>query len=279
MVSLGPVPMPVVLLVAALLAAAIVGRAIARRQAIGGAEPPAKALPLFTDMLLVALLAGRLAFVLQWWEIYRADLWSIARVGDGGYTLWAAVAGGLAFGAGRARRHPALRRPFAWGSLAGIATWGMLAGMLTIMQQSGIRLPEQPLEPIEGGSVQLASLGDKPMVVNLWATWCPPCRREMPVLAEAQLAYPGVHFVFANQGEGRETIDDYLEETGLSLRNVMLDPFSSVSEHTGVRGLPTTLFFDASGRLVDSHMGELTTAGLAHKLQRFPPADHGHSER
>ncbi|MGH8085875.1 MAG: prolipoprotein diacylglyceryl transferase family protein [Lysobacter sp.] len=272
MVSLGPIPMPIVLLVAGLLMAGAVGRVVARRQARNASDPPIRVLPLFTDMLLVALLAGRLVFVLQWWELYREDLWSIIRPDDGGYSVWAAITAGLAFGAWRARRHVALRRPFAWGTVAGLATWAFLAGSLTLMQQAGIRLPDTQLERLEGGTVQLSGLAGEPMVVNLWATWCPPCRREMPVLAEGQQSNPDINFVFANQGEGGETIRQYLDDTGLSLQNVVLDPFSSVSQETGARGLPTTLFFNAHGQLVDIHMGELTRAGLAQKLERFAPA-------
>jgi len=271
MVSLGPLPMSVVLLGVGLLVAGAVGRAVARRQPAGESDPPLKVLPLFIDMLVVALLAGRLVFVLQWWELYRQDWWSVMRPGDGGYSLVAAVVAGVAFGAWRARRHPALRRPFAWGTVAGLAAWAMLAGALALMQQSGIRLPDTQLQRIEGGTVQLSALAGEPMVVNLWATWCPPCRREMPVLAEAQQARPEIRFVFANQGEGPDTIQQYLEETGLALHDVLLDPFSSVSQETGARALPTTLFFDSDGRLVDVHMGELTRAGLARKLERFAP--------
>src|SRR3546814_14770403 len=56
------------------------------------------------------------------------------------------------------------------------------------------------------------------------------------------------------------------------LSNVLLDPFSSVMQESGSRGLPTTLFFDADGRLVDTHMGELSNASLAVKLRRFGAA-------
>ena len=120
-----------------------------------------------------------------------------------------------------------------------------------------------------GGAVRLPEFTGRPMVVNLWATWCPPCRREMPVLAEAQAQRADVAFVFVNQGEGANEVRDYLRGGAMALRNVVLDPASRVSQSTGARGLPTTLFFDAGGRLVDVHMGELTRAGLAQKLRRF----------
>src|SRR3546814_14561413 len=72
----------------------------------------------------------------------------------------------------------------------------------------------------------------RPMVLNLWATWCPPCRREMPVLEQAQGRYPGVVFVLVNQGEDRGTIHRYLDRAGLDLDHVLLDPHSQDRKST-----------------------------------------------
>src|SRR5690606_14732791 len=119
-----------------------------------------------------------------------------------------------------------------------------------------------------GESTTLAALSGRPMVLNLWATWCPPCRREMPVLEQAQGHYPGVAFVLVNQGEDRATIRGYLDRAGLEPGHVLLDPHSRTMLETNTRGLPTTLFFSAEGRLVDTHMGELTRASLADTLRR-----------
>jgi thiol-disulfide isomerase/thioredoxin len=264
MTSLGPIPLPLVLLVAGLAVAAIVARLLAR--ALPG--PRWATAGTLLDMLLVGLVAGRLAFVLQWWPQYAADPWAIVRPGDGGYLLWVAIPAGLAYGAWRIRARSELRRPVAWGSVAGLAAWALLAGAVTLMQRSVVRLPEVELTRLEGETVRLTELGG-PMVVNLWATWCPPCRREMPVLAEAQARHLGLTFVFVNQGEGDPAVREFLGGGTFALRNVVLDPASSVSRATGARGLPTTLFFDAQGALVDVHMGELTRASLEQKLQRL----------
>lgn len=267
--SLGPIPMPLVLMMIALLIAAAVGRWAAAPRAAEGRIAVAGT---FFDMLLVGLLCGRLVFVLQWWPLYAADPWSILRPGDGGYSVWAVVVSGLVFGAWRARRRPALRRPLLWGGAAGLGSWALLTVSLALMQRTALRLPETELSRMEGGTVQLSDMTGRPMVVNLWATWCPPCRREMPVLAEGQATNPAVEFMFVNQGEGEQVVREYLQAGALQLRNVVLDPSSGVSQATGARALPTTLFFDADGRLVDVHMGELTRAGLAQKLQHFNPA-------
>jgi len=263
--SLGPVPMPLVLLIVSVVMAAIVGRVAARAPG----QPPVRVMSTFIDMLLVGLIAGRVVFVLQWLPLYRADPWSILRPGDGGYSVWAGVLAALAFGVWVTRRDDVRRRSLAYGTAAGLATWAVLAGSIALLERAYIQLPQTPLTRLEGGSVQLSTLSDQPIVVNLWATWCPPCRREMPVLAQAQRAHPEVTFVFVNQGEDAADIHRYLENGPLQLRNVMLDPFSSISQATGARGLPTTLFFDRQGRMVDTHVGELTRAGLAHKLRQF----------
>lgn len=263
-------PAPIVLLAISLLLATVAGRVAAAR---APGTPPIHVFALLVDMLFVGLFAGRLVFVLQWLPLYLADPWSIIRVGDGGYSISAAIVAALAFGAWRAWRKPALRRPLAWAALAGLGTWAMLAASLMLMQRATISLPETQLTRLEGGSVQLSDMKGTPVVVNLWATWCPPCRREMPVLAGAQQENPAVIFTFVNQGEGADDIRRYLQNGSLELQNVLLDPFSSTSRSTGARGLPTTLFFGQDGRLVDTHVGELTRASLAHKLQRFASDD------
>ena len=112
----------------------------------------------------------------------------------------------------------------------------------------------------------LAGFAGKPTVVNLWTTWCPPCRREMPVLEQAQAANPDANIVFVNQGEEAATIAAFLDRHGLALRNVLVDPQRRTGAALGHRALPTTLFFDAQGRLADTRIGELSQATLTQRL-------------
>ena len=111
--------------------------------------------------------------------------------------------------------------------------------------------------------------GGKPMVVNLWAPWGPPCRREMPVLAAAQQQETGITFVFANQGEYGPTVQRYLAASQLRVANVVLDTGAHLGREVGSMGLPTTLFYDANGRLIDTQVGGLSTASLPSKLERL----------
>ena len=265
MTSIGPWPVTAVQLFVSLAIAGVVARWVARRW-VSARLPTLSPL---TDMAIAGLAVARLVFVLQWWPQYAADPWSIIRPGDGGYTVWAGIVAAVALAAWRMHRNPALRRPLAWGIGAGVATYALSAGLLALMQASAPPLPVRTLQALDGTSTTLRALSGKPVVVNLWATWCPPCRREMPVLVRAQAARADVHIAFVNEGESAADVRAYLDNVHLAPRNVLLDGSSSVMRDAGSQALPTTLFFDSDGRLVDTHMGELSEATLARQLDRL----------
>ena len=107
------------------------------------------------------------------------------------------------------------------------------------------------------------------MVINLWATWCPPCRREMPVLQKAQTQNQDVTFLFVNQGESMQSVSTFLETQGLNLNNVLFDSGGQLGQKVDSMALPTTLFYSPQGRLLSSHLGELSEASLARALESF----------
>lgn len=269
MSGLGPFPIHAVITAAATVVGWLVVRAWARRLPDAVAACPHRiAVGLFVDAVLVGLLAARLGYVLLWWPEYMAAPKSVIAIGDGGFLWWAGLPAAVAFAWWRTGTRRPLRRPLLAGIAAGMLAWAAFGGLLMRMQRVAPPLPAFELATLDGEPVTLAALSGRPMVLNLWATWCPPCRREMPVLADAQSRYPGIAIVLANQGEDRGTIREYLDAAGLELDHVLLDPQSQAMLETGTRGLPTTLFFDAEGRLVDTHMGELTRASLASTLHK-----------
>ena len=266
-VNLGPLALPIspLLLLVAGLVAAGVGHLVGRRQKIWIFNT-------LSDMLIAGLLVARLAFVILWFDTYRAAPWSMLDIRDGGFTPWAGIAAALGVALWRGWRQPTLRKPLIAGLAAGALVWGVLFGALRMTEKP--MLPALALTTLVGASTNLAALADgKPMVVNLWASWCPPCRREMPVLAAAQQRETGVRFVFVNQGEEGATAQRYLSAGRLDLANVLLDPGAALGREVGSGALPTTLFYDANGRLIDTHLGELSAASLASKLNSLrPPA-------
>lgn len=130
-------------------------------------------------------------------------------------------------------------------------------------------MPALALPTLDGQTLDLIALRGKPTVLNLWATWCPPCAREMPVMAGAQSQNPSVNFVFVDQGESADQVAAWLSQRQLHLRNVVLDSSRQVGAAFDHAAYPTTLFFDAKGRLVATRIGELSAATLAQKLNQI----------
>ncbi|MFG6178570.1 redoxin family protein [Halomonas sp. THAF12] len=138
----------------------------------------------------------------------------------------------------------------------GLMSWAPLGSGITPSA-----LPDLTLENLEGEPVDLAGLSGQRVIVNLWATWCPPCRRELPLLAETD-ARDDITVVVVNQGEDLLPVARYLDAQGLAFEHALLDPRQSLMVETDAPGLPTTLLFDAEGRTLERHVGELTRALL-----------------
>lgn len=138
-----------------------------------------------------------------------------------------------------------------------------------LASQAAIPLPDLQLVTLEERPARLSAYLGQPVVLNLWATWCPPCRREMPVLEQAQTAFPDVAFVLVNQGEDAQQAMSFLESEGLKLTDVLLDPASEAMRTLKTGGLPTTFFFDEKGQMVDLHLGEITMTDLERKISHL----------
>lgn len=267
MLSIGPFSIRVVAVAVAALLAWLVARFIQRRPPDGHHKTASS---LILDVLLLGLVAARIGYVAQWWRDYAAAPRSIVALGDGGFDWRIGVAAALAFAGWRLRRLPALRRPVLAGIVAGLAAWGIAQGTLATWQHAAPPLAAMQLEALDSTPVLPQSFAGKPVVVNLWATWCPPCRREMPILEQAQHDHPDITVLMVNQGENAQAVRAFLEQQGLRFDHVLLDPSLHAMHAYGSRGLPTTLFFNAKGELVESHMGELTAARLKDTVtQRF----------
>jgi thiol-disulfide isomerase/thioredoxin len=224
---------------------------------------------------LAGLLAARVGFVASNREAYAASPWSMLDLRDGGWHAGAGLSVAMAWLAWRALRVPALRVPLAAGAVATAVTWG--AGALALGRWDRPPMPALELVELDGGratTLAQAAAG-RPAVVNLWASWCAPCRAEMPVLAAAQRREPGIAVLFVNQGEAEAAVRAYLRRERLALRDVLLDRGSRLGPEVGSAGLPTTLFFDAQGRRVDAHFGVLTDAALRARMRALSAPETG----
>ncbi len=217
--------------------------------------------------LLVGLVVARLAFVWEFRSAYFASPLGILDIRDGGWSPTAGFVGGWLFALSRRGQLPALKKALRSALMTGTVIWAVGAVALSVRPDTGQELPALNLTSLEGRPINLGEFKGKPTVVNLWATWCPPCVREMPVLHQAQVDRPGVNFVFLNQGESAEKVGAWLQARNLPMRNVLIDANRQAGAAFKQGALPTTLFFDAKGRLVSTRIGELSAATLTERLQ------------
>ncbi len=132
--------------------------------------------------------------------------------------------------------------------------------------------PAFTLPSLTGGDLALADLAGRPVVLNFWASWCGPCRAEMPELQRLhdRLGEAGVAVVGVNQGESPETAAAYLQALGLSFP-VALDQRTGVSQQYLVNSLPTTFFIDRDGVIRSTFIGAMSDAVLAENLRSIYP--------
>lgn len=261
--ALGPLTLPysLVLVLAVMVLAPMAGQWVARRLGADLGSIPFR-------VMVTGFLVARLFYVARYYDAYLQSPLDILDIRDGGWAPWAGVAVAAIVAIYLGLRRAPLRRPLAaaFGTAALVWLVGTLA--LDALSNEQRTLPTASLRALGGESVALGGFTGKPTVVNLWATWCPPCRREMPVLQEAQASRPDVNFVFLNQGESPEKVRSFLAAQQWPLRNVLLDQRGEVAKQLGVHGLPTTFFYDANGRLVATRLGELSRATLTERLAR-----------
>lgn len=132
--------------------------------------------------------------------------------------------------------------------------------------------PAFTLPTLAGDSVALADLRGQPVVLNFWASWCGPCRAEMPELQRLhdRLGEAGVTVLGVNQGESPETAAAFLQALGLNFP-VALDQRTGVSQQYLVNSLPTTFFIDRNGVIRSTFIGPMSDAVLAQNLRSIYP--------
>ena len=135
----------------------------------------------------------------------------------------------------------------------------------------GKTLPDLTLDCLgDGPDVRLRRLGRIPTVVNLWASWCGPCRAEMPAYQEVYRQAKGtVRFLGVNTNDSPRSARETVQLTAVSYPSVV-DPKGVLRKELGgvsALGMPTTLLIDAEGRVVEQLVGEQTADELRTALR------------
>ncbi len=185
-------------------------------------------------------------------------MWTRGRVWLGGLVVLTVVTIGLGVWAGMAERQARAERIAAESQPA-------LRGV------SQSRAPDFTLPSLDGQSLSLTGLRGKVVLLNFWATWCPPCKAEMPDLNALHKDYGadrGFVVVGVNLEEDAQTVESFVDQLELVFP-IVLDRDGSVTTHLfGVRPLPTTLIIDREGFIRDAWNGQIAREAMLARLQR-----------
>ncbi len=119
-------------------------------------------------------------------------------------------------------------------------------------------LPEVQFQDVSGQTLKLADFRGKIVLLNVWATWCPPCRDEMPSLDRLQAKLGGPRFevvALSIDPQGLSMVEDFYWELDLKALRMFSDKSGSALRSLMVRGLPTTLLIDREGREIGRVVG------------------------
>ncbi len=128
--------------------------------------------------------------------------------------------------------------------------------------------PDFTLRDLNGAQVSLAQFRGQPVVINFWATWCPPCRDEIPRLIEAyQREKDGVVFI-AISDEPANVVGPFVKQNSIPYVN-LLDDGDRVSAAYGIKALPTTLFISRDGEIMVYYTGGMSARIIEEGLRRI----------
>lgn len=132
--------------------------------------------------------------------------------------------------------------------------------------------PKFVLPDLSGKVVRMDDLRGKVVLLNLWATWCPPCIEEMPTLEALSKKMTGRDFVLLaiSEDEHSEDVAPWIEQRGLTFP-VLLDARGQVGADLGITGYPETFIVDRTGRIVHHHIGyrDWAEPGIVAALERL----------
>lgn len=141
------------------------------------------------------------------------------------------------------------------------------------MSPAGTDAPDVAFATASGGEMRLSDFRGKTVLLNLWATWCAPCVKELPDLDALQASMGGETFevvALSSDREGAAKVEPFLDQLGIRRLTAYLDPASEATRAFSPRGLPTSILIDADGREIGRLEGAASwDAPEARDLIRF----------
>lgn len=137
-----------------------------------------------------------------------------------------------------------------------------------------VAAPDFTVQDANGNNVSLSNFKGKPVVLNFWASWCPPCKAEMPDYEKMYQQYgpKGIVFVMVNLTDGdRETIDTakrFLNDNHYTFP-AYFDTKFSASKAYGISAIPDSIFVDRDGNVVNSYQGMIDAATMKNNIEKL----------
>ena len=239
----------------------------------------------------VGLIGARAGFVVANWRAFADAPWTVLYFWQPGYSAYTGIGLGAAYVFWRVNNRVVSERLRYLLTLAGGYTLAAALIFSTTLAMDlyrgpgtlgkGDPVPDFTLQNLAGEKVSFSGLAGRAVILNFWATWCAPCRREMPVLDAVHRKYAsrGVSIVGVDFSEPRETVQAFAAKMGVNYP-VWLDAVAPASgfdntgdvyERFGGVGLPTTFFIDANGVIQWIQVGELNRAILENWAEALQP--------
>jgi thiol-disulfide isomerase/thioredoxin len=157
--------------------------------------------------------------------------------------------------------------------LAGVVYLGVMEAQRARLVPDGVAAPSLELPRHGGGTLKLEELKGQVVMLDFWATWCPPCREEMPALVKLAKEYEpqGLVFVAASRDGGPRAprlVDAFVKRHLPDLQSYVVYASDDVARAFQVTALPTLYFLDREGKVMDAQRGALSEDALRRRIER-----------
>jgi len=155
-----------------------------------------------------------------------------------------------------------------WGAPDVLEALATIAGPERTQESSGGKAGSFTLTATDGAKVSLSDFAGQPVVINFWATYCPPCKAEMPLLDKSVGQQSGIRLLLVDEGDSRDSARAFMDNLGIH-RAPLLDSDLSVGRAYGIFMLPMTIFVRADGTIDRRQVGQLQAGVLAAELSNL----------
>lgn len=157
--------------------------------------------------------------------------------------------------------------------MAGVVYLGVLEARRSQLVPDGAATPSFELQRHEGGVLKLEDLRGQVVMLDFWATWCPPCREEMPALVKLAKEYEsqGLVFLAASRDDGDmapRLVDNFMRNHLPDLKPYVVYAGDDMAQAFQVSALPTLYFLDREGKVTDAQRGALSEDALRRRIER-----------